>query len=117
VNDGDWDDLLMGRTLTISPSGILDAELGSKLRSQVIQALKDKPSLIQLDMKEVSFMDSSGFGSLVMILKNVRDADANLVLRDVNAQIRLVLELTGTDKVFRLDNGPDSTDGSASAEV
>ncbi len=94
----------MGRTLTISPSGILDSDLGSALRSQVMEALADGASLIAINMGDVSFMDSSGFGALVMILKKVRDADADLVLHDVNAQVRLVMELTGTDKVFTMES-------------
>ena len=40
--------------------------------------------------------------SLVMALKKAREAGCRLVLQDLNPQVRLVLELTGTDRVFEI---------------
>jgi anti-anti-sigma factor len=45
-------------------------------------------------------MDSSGFGALVGCLKKVREAGSRLALRSPASQMKLVLEITGTDKVF-----------------
>ncbi len=47
-------------------------------------------------------MDSSGFGSLVTALKRVRECGKQLYLCSLNSQMRIVLELTGTDRVFTI---------------
>lgn len=47
-------------------------------------------------------MDSSGFGALVSVLKRVREHGKQLYLCNLNSQVRIVLELTGTEKVFKI---------------
>ena len=86
----------------IEPAGLLDAASGHALRGEVIQAIAAGSTSIVINMKGLTFMDSSGFGALVMALKKAREAGCRLVLQDVNPQVRLVLELTGTDRVFEI---------------
>jgi anti-anti-sigma factor len=93
----------------IEPVGTLDAASGHGLKSEVIQAIADGSPSIVIDMSGVAFMDSSGFGALVMALKKAREAGSRLVLQDLNPQVRLVLELTGTDRVFEIvATGPEA---------
>jgi anti-anti-sigma factor len=86
----------------IAPAGILDASQGDALREQFMAAIEQGVTGFQLDMEQISFMDSAGFGALVMILKKVRESGGRLVLTGVQHQVRLVLELTGTDKIFTI---------------
>ena len=86
----------------IAPSGILDAAQGEALRDQFMTALERGVTGFQLDLGQITFMDSAGFGALVMILKKVREAGGRLTLTNVQHQVRLVLELTGTDKIFTI---------------
>jgi anti-anti-sigma factor len=86
----------------IAPSGILDATQGKALRDKFMTTLEGGVKDFRLDMGQITFMDSAGFGALVMILKKVREAGGQLTLTNVQHQVRLVLELTGTDKIFTL---------------
>lgn len=86
----------------IAPSGILDAAQGDALRDQILTTLEGGVTGFQLDMAQITFMDSAGFGALVMILKKVREAGGRLILTNVPNQVRLVLELTGTDRIFTI---------------
>jgi anti-anti-sigma factor len=70
------------------------------LLEQVREALITEPDIVVIDCQQITFMDSSGFGALVGCLKKVREAGRRLVLRSPASQMRLVLEITGTDKVF-----------------
>lgn len=92
----------MATVQVLHPSGILNADLGANLRDQVVQALTADTSTVLINMEAISFMDSSGFGALVMALKRSKEAGCRLVLGRPNSQVRLVLELTGTDRVFEL---------------
>ena len=62
--------------------------------------LEKKPGDILIDCRHVKFMDSSGFGALVFALKRVREHGKQLYLCSLNSQLRMILELTGTDRTF-----------------
>ena len=53
-----------------------------------------------VDFQNVTFMDSSGLGYLVLAFKYLREVDSKLLMCSVNEQIRILFELTGMDKVF-----------------
>lgn len=86
----------------LKPSGLLDAQSGAELRSSIGSLLNEKPGDILIDCQGIDFMDSSGFGALVSVLKRVREHGKQLYLCSLNSQVRIVLELTGTEKVFTI---------------
>ncbi|MGK7880238.1 MAG: STAS domain-containing protein [Crocosphaera sp.] len=84
------------------PSGIIDGTKGNQFRQQIQKLLEEKPKVIIIDFKNVSFMDSSGLGALVLSLKTVRAAGAKLFLCSVNDQVMMLLQLTDMDKIFKI---------------
>jgi anti-anti-sigma factor len=95
-------EIFMKSLITIAPSGFLNEKTGSNLRAEVLSVLQEHPRDILIDCRDVQFMDSSGFGSLVTTLKRVREYGKQLYLCSLNSQMRIVLELTGTDRVFTI---------------
>jgi anti-anti-sigma factor len=81
-------------------AGVLDGVSGKDLLSQVGEALAHEAPLVVIDCQQITFMDSSGFSALVCCLKKIREAGRRLALRSITPQMRMVLEITGTDKVF-----------------
>jgi anti-anti-sigma factor len=86
----------------LTPTGHLDSELGGTIRRQVVEATADGATSIVIDMRAVTFMDSAGFGGLIMALKKARESGCHLVLAGIPHQVKLVLELTGTDEIFEI---------------
>jgi anti-sigma B factor antagonist len=86
----------------IQPSGILDGTQAGQFRQEIAEAVHAGASLIVVDLKEVTFMDSSGLGALVLSLKTVRSAGAQLFLCSINEQIKILFELTNMDRVFEI---------------
>ena len=64
------------------------------------EALKNGQSKLVIDMEGVSFVDSTGLGSVIAALKQVRTSLGELRLAAPNQQVRVVLELTTLDRVF-----------------
>ncbi len=100
----------------LQPEGILDGTKSVQFR-QDISALvenkenkenkentenKKKPVVILIDFKNVTFMDSSGLGALVLALKTVRASGSQLFVCSINEQIRILFELTSMDRVFEI---------------
>ncbi len=86
----------------IQPTGSLDGPQAKHLSQEVENLVKVGDNLILVDLQQVTFVDSSGLGGLVSAFKKVRDAKGRLALCSVNAQARMVLELTRTDQLFEI---------------
>lgn len=84
----------------IAPSGRLDVAGAPALKTAIADAVKNGPSRLVIDMEGVSFVDSSGLGSVIAGLKMVRTSQGDLRLAAPNQQVRVVLELTTLDRVF-----------------
>ena len=86
----------------IEPTGILDSTKGEEFRHQVNQALDNGASVILIDLKSINFVDSSGLGALVSVLKKVRAAERRMYVCSMNDQVRMLFELTSMDRVFQI---------------
>jgi anti-sigma B factor antagonist len=86
----------------VQTTGILDSTKSNQFRQEICELLDDEVDVIIIDFKDVTFMDSSGLGALVMSLKNVRSAGSKLFICSVNEQIKMLFELTSMDRVFKI---------------
>ncbi|MBN3958135.1 STAS domain-containing protein [Nostoc sp. NMS8] len=86
------------------PEGSIDLEGGKALSEQMAGVVPQAHQLWIIDLTEVHFMDSSGLVPLVKGLKAARQSGCRLVLCNVQAPVRLILELTQLDTVFEIFN-------------
>lgn len=74
------------------------------LSEQMAEIVPQPDQLWVIDLAEVDFMDSSGLVPLVKGLTSARQSGCRLVLCNVQAPVRLILELTQLDSVFEIFN-------------
>ena len=86
----------------IEPSGILNITQANQLRDQVDAVVGAGTKEILIDLKDVTFMDSSGLAGLVIALKTIRAAGGRLWVCSLNDQVRLLFELTNMTSVFEI---------------
>ena len=86
----------------IEPEGILDSTKTADFHRQIEQCIESGVDTILIDFTNVTFMDSSGLGALVKAFKTLQAASVGLFLCSINEQIRMLFELTSTDKVFNI---------------
>ena len=86
----------------IEPKGILDGTKASDFRDNIDRSIKNGAAIILVDFKDVTFMDSSGLGLLVLSLKTVRKAGSKIFLCSINEQVKMLFELTSMDGVFEI---------------
>jgi anti-anti-sigma factor len=99
----------MSRQVKIfQPSGILDGARANQLRREISEAIASGPDIVLLDLKEVTFMDSSGLGALVSALKTVRSSGGKLSVCSINDQVKMLFELTSMDRVFEIYPNQDA---------
>ena len=86
----------------IQPDGIFDSVKGGEFRDQINELVNSGIKLVLVDFQQVTFMDSSGLGALVLGLKTVRAAGGKLFICSINEQVRMLFELTSMDRVFQM---------------
>jgi anti-anti-sigma factor len=101
----------------IEPEGILDGTKTVDFRNRVNQLLDSGTQVILIDFKNVTFMDSSGLGSLVSVLKMVSAAEAKLFLCSINEQIKMLFELTSMDRYFAIYANRDDFEKQFEAQI
>lgn len=84
----------------VEADGLLDGNRATQVRREISECLKDGAKIILLDLKEVTFIDSSGLGALVSALKIVRTSGAQLYICSVCDQVKILFELTSMNRVF-----------------
>lgn len=71
----------------------------------VAQACLEQSTGIDLDLADVTFIDSSGLGVLVRVRKEAEVQGKSFKLAEVSPSVQRLLEVTGLDSVF----SPSST--------
>ncbi|MEH2280498.1 MAG: STAS domain-containing protein [Nostoc sp.] len=92
----------------IKLSGNLNATTSQDFRQNITEILESGAKIVLVDFKDVTFMDSSGLGALVLAFKTLRAADTKLALCSINEQVRILFELTNMDKVFEIFPSQDA---------
>ena len=88
--------------IVIQPQSRLDEQGGRALMQQLMSIIQEHHQLWILDMTHVSFIDSSGLGILVSALKSARNKGCKLLLCNLSATAKLILEITQLDQVFEI---------------
>ena len=78
----------------------IGAEIADEFKVRVQEALPETGGLLAVDLSKVDFMDSSGLGALVSLLKTVRP-EGEIVLFGIRPSVQEILRLTHLDAVFR----------------
>ncbi len=103
------------QVILFKPQGRIDLHGGMALSEKMAGVVPQRDQLWVIDLGEVDFMDSSGLVSLVQGLKAARQSGCRLVLCNVQAPVRLILELTQLDSVFEIVNTCEDIAESAKA--
>lgn len=78
----------------------LDAVIATSFREAMLERISQGQHKIVLDLTSVGFLDSSGLGAIVAILKQVGQ-EGRLYLCGVTPAVMAVLRLTRMDRVFK----------------
>ncbi|HTO89484.1 MAG TPA: STAS domain-containing protein [Thermoanaerobaculia bacterium] len=92
-----------GRVTILTVSGdLVIGEPESAFKKTVTRLLEEGRVYLLVDLKEVSFLDSSGLGALVRALTNSQKEGGQTKLLNAGPQVRKLLEMTKLDSVFEL---------------
>ena len=89
-------------------AGELDVATAPRLREQLVAVLTDGRHHVVLDLSGVGFLDSTGLGVIVGVLKRARTLGGDLRLVCPNPTIRRIFEITALDRTMPLSDTVDA---------
>lgn len=89
--------------LVVTVRGDVDAYNSAKLKEELKKLISstDKKKIV-LDMSSVSYLDSAGLGTLVVILKDAKMNGKEFILSSLRESIMKVFRITHLDKIFKI---------------
>jgi len=81
-------------------AGEVDIHTSGNLKDVLNMILNDKEADIYLNCEDLVYIDSTGLGVLIGVLKRVKKNENNIVIENPKSNITKLLSITGLDKIF-----------------
>lgn len=91
-----------GSATVVVLRGEVDLHHTPEVHKALIGACQRRPERLIINLTEVSYMDSSGIGTLVEILRRLNGFGGKLMLCGLNERVHGVFEITRLNKFFKI---------------
>ena len=89
-----------GDRMVVTATGDVDIDVTDTFIARVAALLDNGATLIEIDLDEVTFLDSSGLGALVRVRDDAASRGARVILSHVPAPIWRLFEITSLAELF-----------------
>jgi anti-sigma B factor antagonist len=101
-------------SLVLNLKGRLDFATSNTLKEEILRHITEGRNRILLNMSQIDFVNSSGLGTLVSILKEIRLAKGRLALSNLATYVQEIFEITQLSHIFEIyDSEPDALEALA----
>lgn len=87
----------------IKPIGEVDIYTSPLLRKVLNDAINEKMADIIINGENLDYIDSTGLGVLIGILKEVKKNRKNVIIKSIKPNIRNLFDITGLSDVFIIE--------------
>lgn len=91
-----------GNVAILSLNGRLDLASGAALKEEVKKLFEKEINQVHLNMAKVDFINSSGLGALVSIMKEVRVQKGRLTLSNLATYVQEIFDITQLSHIFEI---------------
>lgn len=89
-----------GKSPIIQLFGELDIHASQEFKKDVVNILEEYNDDICLDFTDLDYIDSTGLGALISILKVAQEKGKKVYLKEVNERIRKLFKITQLEEMF-----------------
>lgn len=90
------------RGTVLRVAGEVDLRSSPALREKLLELVEQKPARVVLDLAGVSYLDSSGVGTIVEFKRKLDRTRGSVILAALQPRVRSVLEITKLDRFFTI---------------
>jgi len=98
----------LGRWKVLDIAGHIKGGDAGRFRSEVHKALAEQNFHLAANLKDVSFIDSSGVGTLITCHQDLKAAGGQLILLNLSDDIYDLFEMTSIDRLFEILDGEET---------
>jgi anti-sigma B factor antagonist len=92
----------------VQVSGEIDAYTAPKLREELLPLTEGNNKVITVNLKDVSYMDSTGLGVFVGMFKQLTKNEGELKLVELSERMKRLFAITGLSHIMSIsDNAED----------
>ena len=88
--------------IVLNLSGRIDLSSGAGLKEEIKTLIGQKQNQIHLNLADVDFINSSGLGVLVSIMKEIRQNKGRLTLSNLASYVNEIFEITQLSHIFEI---------------
>jgi anti-sigma B factor antagonist len=88
-------------------SGAVDIAVAGELRRELVKLVRDGHTRLLIDLSAVHFIDSTGLGVLLHIVKRLQPQHGRLAVACPDPTMRRLFELIGHNLLFPVDQSVD----------
>lgn len=89
----------------VDVQGEIDIYNSSSVKDYLSNLIQVHQADIHINCKNLEYIDSTGLGALVAVVKKVKLYNGNVYLKNVKSNVEKVFKITNLDKVFILESG------------
>ncbi|MFD2043845.1 STAS domain-containing protein [Ornithinibacillus salinisoli] len=86
-------------------SGEIDVYTAPKLKDTLLQLTSNNGNDIQVDLSQVSYMDSTGLGVFISALKSAKESGSTVTLVNLRERVLRLFQITGLDQIIDINLG------------
>lgn len=91
----------------VSVKGEIDIFNSQEFKASLLSLLEQKATNITIDCNELLYIDSTGLGALIAVLKKTKEFGGEIALINVKANLYKLFKITNLDKVFMIEGEKD----------
>lgn len=88
----------------VNLSGEIDAYTAPRLKEELLPLTKQKDHIVEVDLENISYMDSTGLGVFINALKSTKEHESKMKLINVQERVLRLFKITGLDEIIDLNS-------------
>lgn len=84
-------------------SGELDVSCAMDVKSELEKTLEDKFLDIKLDMSSLEYIDSTGIGVIVGVMKKLKAGGKDIYILNARDNVKKIFKITGLDQIMHME--------------
>lgn len=92
-----------GQKSIVKLAGEIDIYTAPKLKEALMPHTKNENNVLIVDLAEVDYMDSTGLGVFISVLKSTRENDSSFKIINLQERVLRLFTITGLDEIMDIN--------------
>lgn len=93
-----------GQKLIIKLAGEIDIYTAPKLKEALVPHTREENNVLIVDLTEVNYMDSTGLGVFISVLKSTRENGSSFQIVNLQERVLRLFTITGLDEIMDINS-------------